>query len=572
MKLDEEVKEVVKEREEVPEGRTARQETVLSPRDRTARPTMGTVLSPLARSARLGMVLPPPVRTTPQLRWKNEWQERFGAVDGIAPASSIFDFHCLLCRKDYHIGTMGLSSVTQHICQHNHQKKRVSACDRLKEKILLLLKESAEGLSKDDLIKLTAPSEELPLSDGMRSWALSTLTAEGEVIASQEGKVISRLEEVWYTGENFWLERAHQDATSEAPSSSGITIEQLRPAIVFLVKDKGMPYTEVAKLFDVKRHTVSNAVKRFEETGSFKNRAGQGRKLDSACVQEVRKHLLQNPRTTRKGRIVGNSVRKLGRKLRINREKVRRIYKNVLGLFPYKDVVRKKLTPLHRFQRVRLGKLLRTRFAGGRHRQILFSDESPFVIEQHHNAQNDRTYAEKGKPPPKEERTVERDMKPAGVMVWAAVGYNFKSKLYIMPKGLRIKTPDYLKVMKLFEAECKQKIGYTEEGWARTWTFQQDGARAHTSNESQRWLLDHFPDIIARHQWPALSPDINPIELIWGILKPRVNAEAHPDVKSLTRALNREWGLLSQEEINRAIDGWPGRLDAMIKTKGGRFE
>jgi DDE superfamily endonuclease len=367
----------------VPEGRTARQEMVLSPRDRTARPITEMVLSPLARTARPGMVLSPPVLTTPQFRWKREWQERHGAVDGIAPASSLFDFHCLLCRKDYRIGNKGYSSVTQHLFTDSHQKKRIRACDQLKEKILLLLEESADGLSYDTLIRLNAPNEELPLSDGMRGWALSILIDDGEVIAYHE---------------------------------------------------------------------------------------------------------------------------------------------------------------------------------------------SPFVIEQHHNAQNDRTWAEKGNPPPKEERTVERAMKPAGVMVWAAVGYNFKSKLYIIRKGLRIATPDYLKVMKLFEADCKQKIGYTEEGWARPWTFQQDGARAHTSNESQSWLLDHFPDIIARQQWPALSPDINPIELIWGILKPRVNAEAHPDVESLKRALNREWGLLSQEEINNTIDGWPGRLDAMIKAKGGRFE
>jgi hypothetical protein len=131
------VEEGVKERVKEPEGRAARQETVLSPRDRAARPITETVLSPLARTARPGMVLSPPVRTTPQLRWKREWQERFGAVDGIAPASNIFDFRCLLCQKDYHIGTKGLASVTRHILQHNHQKMRVNACDRLKEKILL---------------------------------------------------------------------------------------------------------------------------------------------------------------------------------------------------------------------------------------------------------------------------------------------------------------------------------------------------------------------------------------------------------------------------------------------------
>ena len=219
----------------------------------------------------------------------------------------------------------------------------------------------------------------------------------------------------------------------------------------------------------------------------------------------------------------------------------------------------------------RRGKHLRTRFAGGRHRQIIFTDESPFVIEQHHNAQNDRTWS--ATPPSKEERTVERDMKPDGVMVWGAVGYNFKSKLYVIDKGVRINSQEYLRIMRKFEKEVKEKIGYTEEGgWARPWTFQQDGAPSHKSNVTQKWLLDHFPDLISRQQWPASSPDINPIELIWGILKPRVNAEAHPNVLSLTRALNREWGKLTFEEVNRTIEGWMDRLNAVIAARGKRFE
>jgi hypothetical protein len=77
--VKEEVRKRVEERAEVPEGETARHETVLSPRDESARPIMGTVLSSLARSARPGMVLPPLVQTTPSHRWKREWQERFGA-------------------------------------------------------------------------------------------------------------------------------------------------------------------------------------------------------------------------------------------------------------------------------------------------------------------------------------------------------------------------------------------------------------------------------------------------------------------------------------------------------------
>jgi hypothetical protein len=78
--------------------------------------------------------------------------------------------------------------------------------------------------------------------------------------------------------------------------------------------------------------------------------------------------------------------------------------------------------------------------------------------------------------------------------------------------------------------------------------------------------------MIRRSQWPPSSPDINPIELIWGYLKPRVNAEAHESLESLEAALKREWLDLPMEVINNTIDGWMGRLDAMIAARGARFE
>ena len=140
-----------------------------------------------------------------------------------------------------------------------------------------------------------------------------------------------------------------------------------------------MSQLEVANLFGVNYHTVGDAVKRFEETGGFKNRPGQGRKLDAAHVEEVKRNLLENARTTHRRGISGNSVRKLGMKIGCNREKVRRIFKK-LGLRAYKDVERKKLTLDQIMQRIGRGKHLRTRFADGRHRQIIFSDKSPFVI------------------------------------------------------------------------------------------------------------------------------------------------------------------------------------------------
>ena len=72
--------------------------------------------------------------------------------------------------------------------------------------------------------------------------------------------------------------------------------------------------------------------------------------------------------------------------------------------------------------------------------------------------------------------------------------------------------------------------------------------------------------------WPAQSPDLNPIEHIWDELEHRLCARPNrsTSVADLTNALVAEWKQVPAAMFPRLMESLPRRgVDAVIAAKGG---
>ncbi len=71
--------------------------------------------------------------------------------------------------------------------------------------------------------------------------------------------------------------------------------------------------------------------------------------------------------------------------------------------------------------------------------------------------------------------------------------------------------------------------------------FQQDVAPAHTSKGTKSWFNGHGVTVL---DWPANSPDLNPTENIWGIVKRKMRDTRPNNADDLKAAIKATWASL----------------------------
>ncbi|GFX02243.1 transposable element Tcb2 transposase [Trichonephila clavipes] len=100
--------------------------------------------------------------------------------------------------------------------------------------------------------------------------------------------------------------------------------------------------------------------------------------------------------------------------------------------------------------------------------------------------------------------------------------------------------------------------------------FMDDNARPHRIFAVEE-LLER--EDIPRMDWPACSPDINPIKHVWDALKRRIASRLHhpENIQQLKQMLIEEWALLPQEMLHQLLLSMRRRCEATIAVRGGHI-
>ncbi len=102
-----------------------------------------------------------------------------------------------------------------------------------------------------------------------------------------------------------------------------------------------------------------------------------------------------------------------------------------------------------------------------------------------------------------------------------------------------------------------------------------DNARIHTAKLTRKWLEDNHIEVM---EWPPYSPDLNPIENLWSLLKNAIY-KRRPDLLTmrgdekvlacLIETAQRVWDEIKEEIMNKLIVTMKRRAQAVLDAEGG---
>lgn len=163
----------------------------------------------------------------------------------------------------------------------------------------------------------------------------------------------------------------------------------------------------------------------------------------------------------------------------------------------------------------------------------------------------------------KEDPKPSRNFGGGSVMVWGAFSARGTAQICFMSP--RTNSEMYITMLD------DVLVDYLEEVMDEDVIFQQDNASIHTARNTMGWFDARGIPVM---EWPAISPDLNPIENLWAILARRVYGKPSEkriftSVLELKTRIVQEWAGIQSDLIQSLVKSMPNRIFEVILKNGG---
>lgn len=330
---------------------------------------------------------------------------------------------------------------------------------------------------------------------------------------------------------------------SKMPKGISLTTEER--AVVLALFKEGVSRSRIAMEVKRSRSAISKVIREGQVRGGCRRR-GPKRKLKIRVVRLI-------IRAAKTGEYTARELRdKYAPDVTVRR--VQQVLQSDPELCWERMNVAPMLSSVHKQKRWEWAKQMVVK-GGAFWRDVIFSDESRFTLDGPDGLSGYwRDVRRAGRWRGRRQRG------GGGVMIWGCFSWFAKSSLVFCDNNI-----DSSRYCSMLNTTLLPFIdNYHIDGAV----FQQDNASAHTSHYTKEWFTDMDVQVL---DWPARSPDQNPIENLWSILAQDVynKGKQYDNINDLKNAIKEAWDRIELHTLRKLADSMPRRILSLLEARGG---